>query len=88
MTENRSHWQAYVDLLVKKGVSQKSQRYFVGHAESFIQFMKGRPLSQLTVEDVQLFLQNASLQRWVEPWQFEQIVDAKRQKNSDCAFTK
>jgi integron integrase len=71
-----SRWDQYRELLVRKGVPQKAQRWYVARVEAFLKEMRPESLRELTREDITGYLQEVSSRRRLDDWQFRQLVDA------------
>jgi hypothetical protein len=71
-----SRWDQYRELLARKGVPQKAQRWYVAWVEAFLKEMRPEWLRELTPEDITGYLQEVSSRRRLHDWQFRQLVDA------------
>jgi integron integrase len=71
-----SRWDQYRELLVRRGVPQKAQRWYVARVEAFLKEVRPESLRELTREDITGYLQEVSSRRRLDDWQFRQLVDA------------
>ncbi len=69
-------WDKYIDKTKTYNVRQGASRWYVKHAEAYIQFHKERKVSTHTPEDVESFLTYKTQHKRLKDWQFKQIVEA------------
>lgn len=71
-----SRWDQYRELLLRRGVPQKAQRWYVARVEAFLKEIRPESLRELSREDITGYLQEVSSHRRLDDWQFRQLVDA------------
>ena len=70
-------WEKYIEKSIGYNISQKSVRWYVKHAEQYIN-AHDSPLRTHTALDIDNYLQNKGRNSRLKDWQFCQIVDALR----------
>lgn len=73
-----SRWEQYRQLLVRKHVPQKAQRWYMVHVETFLKEVRPESWSELTAEDVTNFFDAVARRGRLQDWQLRQLVDAIR----------
>ncbi len=68
-------WDRFLERIRKQGVKEPFGRWQVIRVEQFIKAF-GKPLADLTVEDVHRYLEEAGRKGNLKEWQFRQVVDA------------
>ncbi len=68
-------WDRFLERIRKQGIKEPFGRWQVIRAEQFIK-ASGKPLADLTVEDVHRYLEEAGRKGNLKEWQFRQVVDA------------
>lgn len=71
-------WRNYRNLLHKSGVKESAAKWYVRHAESYVNASAGRRLATHTAADVEAWLGELGRIGGMPPWQFAQAVDAVR----------
>jgi len=71
-----SRWQQYVELLERKGVPERAQRWYVARVEAFLREVKPASLRELAPEAVTGFFQKLARDGRLSDWQFRQAVHA------------
>ncbi len=71
-----SNWQKYLDLLQQVNVPKKARRWYVLRVEQFLKTFPEQKLSQLSMSDVQSYLESLSSIPSLDAWQFSQAVEA------------
>ena len=69
-------WNQFRDLVIQSGVSDSYADWYVKWGQKFALSIKGKPLRQRTVEDIQRFLINISNKKGVQRWQVEQARES------------
>ena len=82
-----SNWQKYLNLLLKKRIPEKQQRWYVKRVEDFLKRHPGRHLQDFTAADVEAYLRLHSSDATLSVWQYRQIVDALQLLFVDFAST-
>ena len=71
-----SHWDRYLEVLARRGVSEKMRPWYVRRVEDFLKALHPVSLSRVTAEEVAGYLREVSAQAQLTDWQFRQLVDA------------
>jgi integrase len=69
-------WERFIDLARKNGVKDTAVRWYVRHAERYLEALSGKRLAEHTREDVTGYLESVGRIDGIEDWRFRQIVDA------------
>ncbi|MBI4708360.1 MAG: integron integrase [Candidatus Omnitrophica bacterium] len=70
-------WTAYLDVVIRNGISEKNAKWYVERVKQFGSYMK-TPFRNCTGQDVKKFLDHLSKNNKIEIWQVEQARDALR----------
>ncbi len=70
-----NNWTAYINLLQRKRIPQKSHPYYVSAVEYFMHAFPKRALSSLSQDEIEQYLA-AQLQKRLESWQKIQLIEA------------
>ena len=73
----RSNWQRYLELLERRGVPSRYQRWYVRHVEAFLAVLAGRNLREIGREEIVAYLDGLA-RRNPPDWRMRQQVDALR----------
>ena len=71
-------WDRYIKLLVKQGVKESAQRWYVLRAEHYIKTFPDKKLAQHTAADITGYLEKMGRSGHLIDWQFRQAVVAIR----------
>ena len=72
----RSFWHRYIKKLEESGVKRTTQRWYVRHAEAYIEAHPEKRLREHGAEDVSSYLAEVGRRPGLLDWQFRQLVDA------------
>ena len=76
--EKKDFWSSYLNVLLKEDVQKEKVSLYMRWATQFARFMKGKPLDQCTVQEVNSFLNHLRNQSNVKKWQVEEAINALR----------
>lgn len=71
-----SHWDRYLEVLARHGVSEKMRPWYVRRVEGLLKALHPASLSRVTAEEIAGYLREVSAQAQLTDWQFRQLVDA------------
>ena len=71
-------WDRYLELLLKQGVKESAQRWYVLRAEHYIKTFPDKKLARHTAQDITGYLEKMGRCGDLLDWQFRQAVDAIR----------
>jgi integron integrase len=71
-------WRKYRNLITKSGVKEAAARWYLRHAEAYVDAASGRKLATHSARDVEAWLAELGRIGRMRVWQFAQAVDAVR----------
>jgi len=71
-------WDKYILKTTSYNVPERERRWYVRHAEIFIEAQSGRHLTTLTADDIERYLKEKGRSEKLTDWQFRHLVDALR----------
>jgi len=71
-----SGWQRFLDALIQRNVPEQARRWYAIRARHFIDGIRDKGLSQISAEDVRVYLERLGRDTALEDWQFVQCVHA------------
>lgn len=69
-------WNRYIDKLLENNIKEKVTQWYVRHVEWYIKYHKDKKLAFHTKEDVEAYFNHLNKTNKLEPWQFEQVIEA------------
>lgn len=69
-------WASYINYLRKHDVKGKALRWYVKHAENYLKHYDRKETDKHSADDLSKYLTQISKNRYIEDWQFVQIVHA------------
>lgn len=69
-------WASYINYLRKHDVKGKALRWYVKHAENYLKHYDRKETDKHSADDLSNYLTQISKNRYIEDWQFVQIVHA------------